>query len=105
MIITEKDTSQPSKKRKHSEKIRRFRIREKHVMNSLLDMLVQEASYQMKNPGLRSTTADGKLHGIVLKNLLKLRHCLKATNFVNETQNTTCLSKQVGGYFFRIFVA
>ena len=47
----------------HSEKIRRFGIRDKHVMNSLLDMLVQEASYQMKNPGLRSTTADGKLHG------------------------------------------
>ena len=53
----------PLKKLKLSEKIRRFGIREKHVMNSLLDMLVQEASYQMKNPGLRSTTADGKLHG------------------------------------------
>ena len=44
-------------------------IREKHVMNSLLDMLVQDVSYQMKNPGLRSTTADGKLHRIFLKTL------------------------------------
>ena len=61
-------------------------IREKHVMNSLLDMLVQDASYQMKSPGLRSTTADGKLHRIFLKNILKLRHCQKATNFAYETE-------------------
>ena len=56
---------------KHSEKIRRFVIREKHVMNSLLDMLVQDVSYQMKNPGLRSTTADGKLHGIFFEDFIK----------------------------------
>ena len=48
---------------KHSEKIHRLVIRIKHVMNSLLDILVQDVSYQMKNPGLRATTADGKLHG------------------------------------------
>ena len=71
---------------KHSEKIHRLVIRIKHVMNSLLDILVQDVSYQMKNPGLRATTADGKLHGFFLKNLLKLRHCQKATNFAYETE-------------------
>ena len=35
--MTQKDTLQPSKKLKDKIKIRRFRIREKHVMNSLSD--------------------------------------------------------------------
>ena len=41
-IITEKDILQPFKKMKHKtspEKVCRFRIREKHVMNSLLDKI------------------------------------------------------------------
>ena len=35
-------------------------------LQEFIDMLVQEASYQMKNPGLRSTTADGKFHEFFL---------------------------------------
>ena len=34
-------------------------------LQEFIDMLVQEASYQMKNPGLRSFVG-GKLHGIFL---------------------------------------
>ena len=68
-------------------------------LQEFIDMLVQEASYQMKNPGLRSTTADGKLHGIFLKNLLKLRHCQKVTNFVYDAQKRHVLVKTSGRIF------
>ena len=71
----------------------RFVIREKHVMNSLLDMLVQDASYQMKNPGLRSTTADGKLHGIFLKTLFKHGRLYRTPYFLQILQMSPILDK------------
>ena len=72
-------------------------------MNSLLDMLVQDASYQMKNPGLRSTTADGKLHGIFFEEFIKVKALSEGHKLcVRNRKNTTFLSKQVGEYFYEL---
>ena len=58
-------------------------------LQEFIDMLVQEASYQMKSPGLRSTTADGKLHGILFDEFIKVKALSEGSNFVQETEKTT----------------
>jgi len=46
-------------------------------LQEFIDMLVQEASYQMKNPGLRSTTADGKQKTLYMSNVKSIEEATR----------------------------